>query len=104
VDEVTGLPLFRGSFADPSAEKAQDKSDQVEFAAKVQPVPPATIPGLPIRAVVLEGLTVQPHAEMSGQAKWISWVVRAAGMRAVAAANGQKASRPAAAESAPKAA
>lgn len=35
---------------------------------------------------VLEGLTVQPRAEASGQAKWITWVVRATGMRPVGAA------------------
>lgn len=83
VDEVSGLPLFRGTFADPSAEKDRDKSITVEFAAEVQPVPPAAVPGMPFRPVVLEGLTVQPRAEASGQAKWITWVVRASGMRAV---------------------
>lgn len=88
VDEVTGLSLFRGTFADPSAEKDRDKSVTVEFAAQVQPVPPATVPGMPFRPVVLEGLTVQPRAEASGQAKWITWVVRATGMRPIAAATG----------------
>jgi hypothetical protein len=83
VDEVTGLPLFRGTFADPSAEKDRDKSITVEFASQVQPVPPAAVPGVPFRPVVLEGLTVQPRAEASGQAKWITWVVRATGMRPV---------------------
>jgi hypothetical protein len=82
-DEISGLPLFRGTFADPSAEKDRDKSVTVEFASQVQPVPPAAIPGAPFRPVVLEGLTVQPRAEASGQAKWITWVVRAAGMRPV---------------------
>jgi hypothetical protein len=83
VDEVTGLPLFAGQFVDPSAEKDRDKSITVRFSAKVQPVPPASVPGLPLTPVVLEGLTVQPRAETSGQAKWITWVVRATGMRAV---------------------
>ncbi len=92
-DEVTGLPLFRGTFADPSAEKDRDKSVQIEFAAKVQPVPPPAVPGIPFRPVVLEGLTVQPRAEASGQAKWITWTVRATGMRAVDAAPGAKSSR-----------
>lgn len=92
-DEATGLPLFRGTFADPSAEKDRDKSVQIEFAAKVQPVPPAAVPGIPFRPVVLEGLTVQPRAEASGQAKWITWTVRATGMRAVEAAPGAKSSR-----------
>jgi hypothetical protein len=86
IDEVSGLPLFRGTFADPSAEKDRDKSITVEFAARVQPVPPAAVAGVPFRPVVLEGLTVQPRAEASGQAKWITWVVRATGMRPVGSA------------------
>ncbi|MGH3696058.1 MAG: hypothetical protein ACRDRX_19050 [Pseudonocardiaceae bacterium] len=86
IDEVSGLPLFRGTFADPSAEKDRDKSLTVEFASRVQPVPPAAAPGVPFRPVVLEGLTVQPRAEASGQAKWITWVVRATGMRSVGTA------------------
>jgi hypothetical protein len=85
-DEATGLPLFRGTFADPSAEKDREKSVTVEFAAKVQPVPPAAVAGLPFRPVVLEGMTVQPRAEVSGQAKWITWVIRATGMSAPASA------------------
>ncbi|MGH3869621.1 MAG: hypothetical protein ACRDQ4_26665 [Pseudonocardiaceae bacterium] len=81
-DEVTGHPLFRGTFADPSAEKDREKSVTVEFAAPVQPVPPSAVPGVPFRPVVLEGMTVQPRAEVSGQAKWITWVIRATGMTA----------------------
>jgi hypothetical protein len=81
-DEATGLPLFRGTFADPAAEKDREKSVTVEFAAKVQPVPPAALAGVPFRPVVLEGMTVQPRAEVSGQAKWITWVIRANGMTA----------------------
>lgn len=68
-DEVTGLLLYRGTFADPSAEKDREKSVTVEFAAKVQPVPPPAVQGMPFRPVVLEGMTVQPRAEVSGQAK-----------------------------------
>src|SRR5690348_13371597 len=83
IDEATGLPMFKGTFADPSAEKDRDKSFTVLFAAKVQPVPPSSVAGVPFTPVVLEGLTVQPRAEASGQAKWITWVVRATGMRPV---------------------
>jgi hypothetical protein len=82
VDEVTGRPLFRGTFADPSAEKDREKSITVEFACTHQPVPPPALPGVPFRPVVLEGMTVQPRAETSGQAKWITWIVRATGMTA----------------------
>jgi hypothetical protein len=84
LDEVTGLPLYRGTFADPSAEKDREKSVTVEFAAKVQPVPPPAVPGVPFRPVVLEDMTAQPRAEVSGQAKWITWVIRATGMTAPA--------------------
>jgi hypothetical protein len=83
IDEATGKRLYRATIADPSAEKERDKSISVEIAADVQPVPPETVGNLPFRPVVLEGLTVQPRAEASGQAKWIIWVVRATGVRAV---------------------
>jgi hypothetical protein len=82
VDEVTGRPLFRGTFADPAAEKDREKSVTVEFACAHQPVPPQAVPGLPFRPVVLEGMTVTPRAEASGQAKWITWTIRATGMTA----------------------
>jgi hypothetical protein len=82
IDEATGLRLYRGTFADPAAEKEREKSVTVEFACAHQPVPPAAISGLPFRPVVLDGMTVAPRAEASGQAKWITWTIRAAGMRA----------------------
>jgi hypothetical protein len=83
LDEQTGRRLYRATIADPSAEKERDKSIAVEIAADVQPVPPEAVGNLPFQPVVLEGLTVQPRAEASGQAKWITWVVRATGLRAV---------------------
>jgi hypothetical protein len=101
VDEVTGRPLFRGTFADPSAEKDREKSVTVEFACAHQPVPPAAVAGLPFRPVVLEGMTVAPRAETSGQAKWLTWTIRATGMKAPvdASADVPTASKPAAGRS-----
>jgi hypothetical protein len=95
VDEVSGLPLFRGTFADPSAEKDREKSVTVEFACAHQPVPPPAVPGVPFRPVVLEGMTVAPRAEVSGQAKWITWVIRAVGMAAPGVVSGASAPAPA---------
>jgi hypothetical protein len=100
IDEATGLPLFRGTFADPAADKDREKSVTVEFAAKVQPVPPAAVSGVPFRPVVLEGMTVQPRAETSGQAKWITWVIRATGMTAPGGASSKPAARAADAKAA----
>ncbi len=96
VDEITGRPLFRGTFADPSAEKDREKSVTVEFACAHQPVPPAAVAGLPFRPVVLEGMTVAPRAETSGQAKWLTWTIRATGMTAPssASADGTAAGKP----------
>jgi hypothetical protein len=87
IDEATGLPLYRGTFADPAAEKDREKSLTVEFACAHQPVPPEPIAGLPFRPVVLEGMTVAPRAEVSGQAKWIIWTIRATGMTPPSAAS-----------------
>jgi hypothetical protein len=87
LDEMTGHPLFRGTFADPSAEKDREKSFTVEFACAHQPVPPEAVAGLPFRPAVLEGMTVQPRAETSGQAKWITWTIRATGMTAPGSAS-----------------
>lgn len=102
IDEVSGLPLFRGTFADPAAEKERDKSVTVEFACAYQPVPPEAVAGLPFRPVVLDGMTVAPRAEVSGQAKWIIWTIHATGMRSpgtastsVTAAGKPAASKPA---------
>ena len=82
IDEATGLLLYRGTFADPAADKERDKSVTVDFACAHQPVPPQAVAGLPFRPVVLEAMTVAPRAETSGQAKWITWTIRATGMRA----------------------
>lgn len=83
LDQATGRRLYRVTIADPSAEKERDKSISVEIAADVQPVPPEAVGNLPFRPVVLEGLTVQPRAEACGHAKWITWVARVTGLRAV---------------------
>jgi hypothetical protein len=87
IDEMSGFPVFRGTFADPAADKERDKSVTVEFACTHQPVPPEAVAGLPFRPVVLDGMTVAPRAEVSGQAKWITWTIRATGMRPPGAAS-----------------
>ena len=84
VDLATGFYVYRGQCSDPAAEKAREQAFTIEFVAKVQPVPPAAIaPNVPVRAIVLEGMTVRPRAEASGQAKWLIYQIRATGMRGV---------------------
>ena len=59
VDQETGQPLWRVDVIDADPE-ARDKTVRVKLVAPVQPVPPATAPGVPFRPVVLEGLTLRP--------------------------------------------
>ena len=59
VDKETGQPLWRVDVIDADPE-ARDKTVRIKLVAPVQPVPPATAPGVPFRPVVLEGLTLRP--------------------------------------------
>ena len=54
----------------------------MKIAAKVQPVPPEALPGLPFRPVVFEGLSALPYIEDSGNFSRIVWSFKAAGMTA----------------------
>lgn len=73
IDEATGLPQWKVTVSDPSADKDRDK---------VQPVPPETaISGFDFRPVYFEGLTIEPRV-MGEKFKCLGWVIRATGMRA----------------------
>jgi hypothetical protein len=49
----------------------------VKIAAKVQPVPPEALPGLPFRPVVLQGLTALPYIDDAGKFSRIVWSFKA---------------------------
>ena len=78
VDPDTGLPLWQVICLDldPEAKKSQ-KAVTVKIPAKVQPVPPEKLSGSPITPVMLEGLSVTPWIEESGNFSKISWSFRA---------------------------
>ncbi|WP_307795904.1 hypothetical protein [Amycolatopsis sp. 195334CR] len=81
IDEQTGLPQWKVTVTDPSAEKDRDKSATVTLLDRVQPVPPAAaIAGFDFRPVVFEGLTVEARV-MGEKFKYQGWVLRASGMR-----------------------
>lgn len=65
--------------ADPDAGK-KAKTVTVKIAAKVQPVPPEALPGLPFRPVVFEGLTALPYIDDGGNFARIVWSFKAEGM------------------------
>jgi hypothetical protein len=95
VDKDSGLLLWSVDVvdADPEAGK-KAKTVTVKIAAKVQPVPPEALPGLPFRPVVFEGLTALPYIDDGGNFSRIAWSFKADTMTA------PKAPAPAAAGSA----
>lgn len=81
-DEATGLPQWKVTVTDPSADKDRDKSVTVVVLDRVQPVPPpAAVSGFDLRPVYFEGLMVEPRV-MGEKFKYQGWVLRATGMRA----------------------
>jgi len=80
-DDVTGLPQWKVTVTDPSADKDRDRSVTVVVLDKVQPVPPpAAVSGFDLRPVFFEGLTVEPRV-MGEKFKYQGWVLRATAMR-----------------------
>jgi hypothetical protein len=87
VDKDSGLLVWSVDVvdADPEAGK-KAKTVTVKIAAKVQPVPPEALPGLPFRPVVFEGLTALPYIDDGGNFARIAWSFKAGGIKAPAAA------------------
>jgi hypothetical protein len=67
-DAVTGRYVWSVQVTDPSA-KGKNTGVVVKIAADVQPVPPETVPGLPFRPVVFEGLTATAY-EQNGRVQF----------------------------------
>jgi hypothetical protein len=80
-DKESGLPLWKFDVMDFDP-KARERMFTVKIAAAVQPVPPEPLPGIPIRPVVLEGLTVTPWIKEGNFAR-IAYSLRASGMSPV---------------------
>ena len=83
VDKDSGLPLWSVEVldADPEAGK-KSKTVTVKIAARVQPVPPDALPGLPFRPVVFQGLSALPYIDDAGKFSRIVWSFKAEAMTA----------------------
>ncbi|GAB1512482.1 hypothetical protein [Actinophytocola sp. KF-1] len=103
-DEVTGLRQWKVMVTDPDEEKAKRASFEVTLLAEVQPVPTTSevIPGM--RPIELEGLTAEPRVAGNGEFKYLSYVFRATGFRAVGSGSGRSAGKSAGSNTADKAA
>jgi hypothetical protein len=87
VDKDSGLLLWSVEVldADPEAGK-KSKTVTVKIGAKVQPVPPEALPGLPFRPVVFQGLTALPYIDDAGKFSRIVWSFKAEAMTSPAKA------------------
>jgi hypothetical protein len=83
VDPDTGLLIWSVDVvdADPDARKAT-RTMTVKVTAKVQPVLPEALSGLPFTPVEFDGLTATAYIEENGDFSKISWSLRASGVRA----------------------
>lgn len=82
-DKTTGMPMWAVPVIDgDESVRGAAKSVKVNIVAKVQPVPPSALPGLPFRPVEFDGLTVTPYvAEGNGRPR-VAYSLRATGMHA----------------------
>jgi len=80
-DKVSGLPLWQVDVMDFDPE-ARERTFRVKIAAPVQPVPPSAVEGVPVRPVVLEGLTVTPWLDDRGARPKIMYSLKATGLAA----------------------
>ena len=79
-DKDTGLPMWQVEVLDFDPQ-ARDKTFRVKIAAAVQPVPPEQSGTVPVRPVVLEGLTVTPYIK-DGNRPRIAYSLRCTGLAA----------------------
>ena len=80
-DKESGLPLWVVDVMDFDPE-ARERTFRVKIAAAVQPVPPSAVEGVPVRPVVLEGLTVTPWLDDRGARPKIAYSLKATGLAA----------------------
>lgn len=64
IDENTGLPVWSLDVLDPDNEaRKADRTFTVKLLAKVQPVLPPSLPGLPFTPIVLTDMFVSPWVD-----------------------------------------
>ncbi len=83
LDKDNGLPVWSVEVldADPEAGR-KSKTVTVKIPARVQPVPPDALPGLPFRPVVFLGLSALPYIDDAGKFSRIVWSFKAEAMTA----------------------
>jgi len=91
IDEESGKRMWRVTVSDPSAIRESDKATSVTILADHQPVPPDGIevaPGIVVRPIEFDGLSVAFKLEGQGEYKRLGYTLRATGMRTPAGQGG----------------
>ncbi|RYP88674.1 plasmid replication, integration and excision activator [Nocardioides guangzhouensis] len=101
VDPDTGLLLWSVEVVDgdPDAKKS-NRTLSVKITAKVQPVLPEALTGLPFTPVEFDKLTATAYIEENGDFSKVAWSMRAADVRAPVRATKPAETKPADAKSA----
>ena len=82
LDKESGVPVWTVDVMDFDPE-ARERTFKVKIVSTVQPVPPDAIPGAPVRPVLLEGLTVTPYLQETGNGRArVAYSLRASGLAA----------------------
>ena len=85
VDPDTGLLLWSVEVVDGDPEaKKSNRTMAVKITAKVQPVLPEALAGLPFTPVEFDNLTATAYIEESGDFSRVAWSLRAGDVRAPA--------------------
>jgi hypothetical protein len=83
VDPDTGMPLWSVEVVDGDPEaKKSNRTMSVKITARVQPVLPEALSGLPFTPVEFEKLTATAYIEANGDFSKIAWSLRASEVRA----------------------
>ena len=81
-DKETGERIWQVRVIDGDEEARRGQHEvTVKFVAPVQPIPPATLPGLPFRPVEFVGLVGTPWVDTSRTMPRLMWSFRATDMR-----------------------
>ena len=101
VDPETGLLLWSVEVVDGDPEaKKSNRTLSVKITAKVQPVLPDALAGLPFTPVEFDKLTATAYIEENGDFSKVAWSMRAAEVRAPARSAKPAESKPADAKTA----
>lgn len=82
-DESTGLLIWMVMVSDPAPARRSEASPTVQILSEDEPVLPDPIAGLGVRPVEFVGLTAEPRVGGQGEFRFLTFQLRAEGVRAV---------------------